>query len=158
CSGLTMDPKNPDVLIAGMWDFRRKAWTFRSGGDGPDAPSASGMFKTTDGGAHWTSMTKNSGLPAAPLGRVEGVFAASDPKVVYAMIESKASALFRSSDGGNTWEQRDHSQHMVWRPFYFARLVVDPSNPNRIFKPDLTLIVSDDGGASFSATGGGSHG
>ena len=74
------------------------------------------------------------------------------------MIESKSSALYRCDDGGVTWEARDNSQKMVWRPFYFARLVVDPTNPNRLFKPDLGLIVSEDGGKSFSDTGGGSHG
>src|SRR6185369_852814 len=78
--------------------------------------------------------------------------------IVYALIESKDSALYRSDDGGATWEARDKSQMMVWRPFYFARLVVDPQNPERLFKPDLNLVVSTDGGKSFSQSGGGSHG
>ncbi|HEY0985930.1 MAG TPA: hypothetical protein VGD80_02720, partial [Kofleriaceae bacterium] len=158
CSSVTMDPRNPDVLIAGMWDFRRQGWTFRSGGDGPNAPSGSGMFRSTDAGRTWTSITTSKGLPATPWGRVEVVHAPSDPKIVYALVECKSSALFRSSDGGATWEQRDTSQQMVWRPFYFARLVVDPTNPNRLFKPDLRLTVSEDGGRSFSDSGGGSHG
>jgi photosystem II stability/assembly factor-like uncharacterized protein len=160
CSSLTMDPKNPDVLFAGMWDFRRKGWTFRSGGDGPTAPSGSGLYRSTDGGTTWTPMTSssNAGLPAGPWGRVEVTVAPSDPRVVYAFIESTKSALFRSGDGGATWERRDDSQNMVWRPFYFARLVVDPVDPNRLFKPDLRLIVSEDGGRSFSDTSGGSHG
>ncbi|TMQ09204.1 MAG: sialidase, partial [Deltaproteobacteria bacterium] len=158
CSSVTMDPKNPDVLIAGMWDFRRKGWTFRSGGDGPDAPSNSGLFRSTDGGKTWASIAASKGLPPGPWGRVEVVIAPSDAKIVYALIESKSSALFRSADGGATWEQRDASQNMVWRPFYFARLVIDPTNPNRVFKPDGSLIVSEDGGRSFSYSGGGSHG
>jgi hypothetical protein len=158
CSSVTLDPKNPEVLIAGMWDFRRKGWTFRSGGDGPTAPSGSGMFRSTDGGKTWASLATARGLPALPWGRVETVFAPSDPKIIYSLIESRASALYRSTDGGATWEQRDTSQNMVWRPFYFARLVIDPTNPNRLFKPDLRLSVSEDGGKSFADTGGRAHG
>ncbi len=160
CSGLSMDPKNPDVLFAGTWDFRRKGWTFRSGGDGPDAPSSSGLYRTADGGKTWTPITAkaNKGIPAGAWGRVEVAVAPSDAKVVYAFIESKDSALYRSGDGGATWERRDNSQNVVWRPFYFARLVIDPVNADRLFKPDLSLIVSDDGGRSFTNTSGGSHG
>ncbi len=160
CSGLTMDPRNSKALIAGMWDFRRKGWTFRSGGDGPDAPSGSGMYRSGDGGKHWTRMSagSNKGLPKGPWGRVEVEYAPSKGSVVYALIESKDSALYRSDDGGQTWAERDKSQMMVWRPFYFGRLIVDPTNPERVFKPDLSLIVSEDGGKSFSNTGGGAHG
>ena len=159
CSGLTIDSKNPDVLFAGMWDFRRKGWTFRSGGDGPASASGSGLFRSEDGGTSWKELAAGqTGLPAKPWGRVEVVAAPSDGRVVYALVESTVSALFRSSDGGKTWEKRDNSQMMVWRPFYFGRLVVDPSNPDRVFKPGGDLIVSSDGGSSFSHTGGGGHG
>jgi photosystem II stability/assembly factor-like uncharacterized protein len=160
CAGLTMDPTNPDTLFAGLWDFRRKGWTFRSGGDGPNAKSGSGLFRTNDGGKTWTELTseRNKGLPAKPWGRLEVVVAPSNPKIVYTVIETTDSALYRSSDGGNTWEERDKSKPMVWRPFYFARLIVDPSNPERIFKPNLQLIVSEDGGRSFANAGSGGHG
>ena len=158
CSSLALDPKNPDVMLAGMWDFRRKGWTFRSGGESPTAPSASGMFRSSDAGRTWHSVSQAKGLPAAPWGRVEVAYAPSDARVVYALVEGKHTALYRSSDGGTTWEQRDQSSKMVWRPFYFARLVVDPTNPDRLFKPDLSLIVSEDGGKSFAESGGGSHG
>ncbi|HTJ42731.1 MAG TPA: hypothetical protein VL463_11585, partial [Kofleriaceae bacterium] len=157
CSGLAMDPRNPDQLLAGMWDFRRKGWTFRSGGDGPDAPSGSNLYSSKDGGKTWAPLADKS-LPAKPWGRVEVEYAPSNNKVVYALIESKDSALYRSDDGGQTWDKRDKSQMMVWRPFYFGRLVVDPTNPERVYKPDLQLVVSEDGGRSFSGTGGGSHG
>ena len=157
CSSLAMDPRDPNAMFAGMWDFRRKGWTFRSGGDGADAPSASGMFHSSDGGKTWTPVTKH-GLPDGPWGRVEIAIAPSNSRVVYALVESKASALFRSNDGGVTWSPRDNSQMMVWRPFYFARLVIDPKNPDHLFKPDLGLVVSEDGGKSFAGAGGGSHG
>jgi hypothetical protein len=160
CASLAMDPKNPDHLFAGMWDFRRKGWTFRSGGESPDAASGSGLFESQDGGKTWTELTDktSASLPAKPWGRVEVAVAPSDPKIVYALIESAKSALYRSADGGKTWEARDRSQMMVWRPFYFGRLVVDPVNADRVLKPGGGLIVSEDGGRSFAGTGGGAHG
>ncbi len=157
CSSLTMDPQNPELLFAGTWDFRRKGWTFRSGGDGPKAPSGSALLRTADGGKTWRTIEGN-GLPPYPWGRVEVVIAPSSPKRVYAFIESEHSALYRSDDGGKSWIALDRSQSMVWRPFYFARLVVDPTNRDRLFKTNLNLIVSEDGGRSFSDTGGGAHG
>ncbi len=160
CSTLALDPKNPRKLIAGLWDFRRKGWTFRSGGENADAPSGSGLFVTTDGGANWSEMKADgtNGLPKGPWGREAVAIAPSDPNIVYALIESVRSALYRSDDGGKTWAERDRSQFMVWRPFYFANLIVDPKNPDRLFKPDLQLIASEDGGQSFSSVNGGTHG
>jgi hypothetical protein len=72
------------------------------------------------------------------------------PSRVYAFIENVRSALYVSDDGGATWEERDRSRNMVWRPFYFSRIVVDPTNPDRLFKMNLTLIASEDGGKSFT--------
>ena len=163
CSGLTMDPRNPDRLFTGLWDFRRKGWTFRSGGDGPNASSGSGLFLTNDGGRSWQRLDDKSakGLPPQPWGRLDVEIAPSKPDTVYAVIEATRSALFRSDDGGKTWEERDRSQAMVWRPFYFSNIVVDPTNAERLFKMNLPLIVSEDGGKSFSQTGnpiGSTHG
>ncbi|HUI43245.1 MAG TPA: sialidase [Terriglobia bacterium] len=158
CSMISMSSRDPNTLYAGMWDFRRKGWTFRSGGDSPTTPSGSGLFKTTDGGATWTELDAKNGLPPKPWGRIAVTAAASNPDVVYALVECTRSALYRSADGGKTWQERDRSQMMVWRPFYFANLVVDPKNENKIYKPDGGLIVSSDGGRSFSGISGGAHG
>ena len=160
CGSMSMDPKHPDTLFASLWDFRRKGWTFRSGGANAEVVSGSGLYRTEDGGAHWTELgdATNKGLPAKPYGRIAVAVAPSDPNVVYAFVECVKSALFRSSDAGKTWERRDDSQQMVWRPFYFANLIVDPSNPERLFKPDGDLIQSLDGGKTFSSAGGGAHG
>ncbi|MEO6871749.1 MAG: sialidase [Chthoniobacterales bacterium] len=161
-STIAMDPNNPDILFAGLWDFRRKGWTFRSGGDGPNDASGSGLFRTADGGATWTEITPeaNKGFPKKPYGRLALAIAPSNAKRVYCFVESTDSALFVSDDGGQTWDQRDKSNWMVWRPFYFANLIVDPKNPDRIFKTDGALILSQDGGKSFATVGGfqGAHG
>ena len=160
CSMISMNPQNPKVLFAGLWDFRRKGWTFRSGGENAAAPSGSGFFMTTDGGSTWNDLDEKSakGLPPKPWGRVAVTVAPSNPDVVYVLIESPHSALYYSKDGGKTWEERDRSNWMVWRPFYFANLIIDPKNENKVYKPDLTLIMSDDGGKSFSGVGNGAHG
>lgn len=152
CGGMSVDAKNPDVVYASLWDFRRKGWTFRSGGEGPDAPSGSGLYRSADGGRTWKEVT-GGGLPAKPYGRIAVAVAPSDSKVVYAFVEGVKSALYRSADGGSTWERRDDSQMMVWRPFYFANLIVDPNNADRLFKTNLSLIQSTDGGKTFSGTG-----
>ena len=162
CSMISLDPANPRTLFAGMWDFRRRGWTFRSGGDGPTAPSGSGLFKSTDGGAIWAELNTASaaGLPPKPWGRVAVSVAPSKPQIVYAFVEAAPplNALYRSDNGGKTWQMLDRSQNMIWRPFYFANLIVDPRDPDRVYKTDGSLIVSADGGKSFSQISGGAHG
>src|SRR5664280_1349506 len=154
CGMLSMSPLEPNTLYASMWDFRRQGWTFRSGGPG------SGLFQTTDGGEHWTELTPANakGLPEKPYGRIALAVAPSKPQTVYATIECKKSALFRSDDGGLTWAALDASQFQVWRPFYFAHLVVDPQDENKIFKGGGALLLSTDGGHSFGAVSGSAHG
>ena len=149
CGMLAMSPLEPKTIFASMWDFRRQGWTFRSGGPG------SGLYQSTDGGNSWTELNdKNSkGLPEKPWGRIAVAVAPAKPQVVYAMIESKKSALFRSDDGGKTWNRLDASRFMIWRPFYFANLIVDPKDENKVFKPDGPLLLSVNGGKSFSSVG-----
>jgi photosystem II stability/assembly factor-like uncharacterized protein len=154
CAMLSMNPAEPGIVYASMWDYRRQAWTFRSGGPG------SAIFKSTDKGEHWTEIntTTATGLPEKPYGRIAISIAPSNPKVVYAMIESAKSALYRSNDAGKTWARMDASQNMVWRPFYFGNLIVDPKDENKVFKVDGSLIVSIDGGKSFQNTASSTHG
>ncbi|PYX56963.1 MAG: sialidase [Acidobacteria bacterium] len=154
CGMMAMSRQEPKTVYASLWDFRRQGWTFRSGGPG------SGMYKSTDGGEHWTELNDRSakGLPEKPWGRVALAVAPSKPQVVYANIESKHSALYRSDDGGATWTRLDASNYVIWRPFYFGNLIVDPKDENKAFKPDLILLLSVNGGKSFSMVSGGGHG
>jgi photosystem II stability/assembly factor-like uncharacterized protein len=162
CASVAMAPNHPDVLLASLWDFRRKGWTFRSGGDGPKATSGGGLYLSGNGGKSWVELSAQSGhgLPPKPYGRIALAFAPSDPGTAYAFIESTDSGLFISHDGGHNWERGDKSQWMVWRPFYFANLVVDPKDARRVYKTDGALILSEDGGKSFTPVGGfvGMHG
>ncbi|HTW30944.1 MAG TPA: hypothetical protein VMD76_04655, partial [Candidatus Sulfotelmatobacter sp.] len=155
CAWMSMSAKEPKTVYAAMWDFRREGWTFRSGGPG------SGLFKSTDGGDHWSEMSDSNakGLPPKPWGRVAMAVAPAKPQVVYANIEcEKGRGLYRSDDAGATWTKLDASNFVVWRPFYFGNLIVDPKDENKIFKPDFPLMLSSDGGKSFSMVSGTAHG
>ena len=143
CSDIAMDPKNPQVLYAGMWDFQRKPYTFRSGGPG------SGLYKSDDGGNSWKEVEIKS--VNDELGRISVAFSHADPNIIYALIESKKTGLYRSLDNGKTWELRTTSQMIAERPFYFSNIYPDPVDTNRVYKPGFTLYVSDDGGYSFTS-------
>ena len=149
CAMLDADPQDPKTLYAAMWQFRRRPWTFSSGGPG------SGLFKTTDGGKTWTKLTK--GLPEGDLGRIGVRVAPSNPKVVYAVVEAKRSALFRSDDAGATWAELNNGANIVGRPFYFANLYVDPKDEKRVYKPGTFLSISEDAGKTFSQIAGSVH-
>jgi photosystem II stability/assembly factor-like uncharacterized protein len=155
CAMIARSPQEPKTIYAAMWDFRRQGWTFRSGGPG------SGLFKSTDGGVTWKEINDSNakGLPPKPYGRIAVQVAPSKPQVVYANIEAeKGRGLYRSNDAGATWTKFDASNFMVWRPFYFGNLIVDPKDENKIFKPDLILLLSNDGGKTFNVVSNAAHG
>ncbi len=142
-SGLVMDPSNPDHLLASMWEYRRWPWFFKSGGPG------SGLWVTYDGGESWKQLTEKEGLPAGELGRIGLAFAASDPDVVYALVEAGKSALLRSDDGGDSWRAVNTEPNVNDRPFYYGDVAVDPTNENRVYRVAGSLDMSEDGGRSF---------
>ena len=153
CSDVAIDPQNPDILYAGMWEFRRTPWSFSSGGKG------SGLFRSTDGGATWAKITND--LPEGILGRVAISVSPVKSDIVYALIEAKNTALYRSADKGVTWKKITESQAVSDRPFYFSNVVTDPMDTNIVYKPGFSLNKSTDGGKTFSSAaveGGNYHG
>lgn len=148
---MVMDPSNPNKLIVNMWEHRRLPWTFKSGG-----PS-SGLHITYDGGKTWKKITSKQGLPEGDLGRMGLAIARSKPDVVYALIESKKNALYRSDDGGENWRMVNDKTEIGDRPFYYYEIYVDPANENRLYTIYSRLSVSDDGGKSFSGINSSVH-
>ncbi len=139
---LIMDPVNPNKLFAAMWEYRRWPWFFESGGPG------SGLFVTFDGGNNWVKRTDKDGLPKGDLGRIGLAVCNNYPNVVYALVEAKKNALYRSDDGGFKWKMVNNKD-VGDRPFYYAQIVVDPENENRIYDVHSEVSVSEDGGKSF---------
>ncbi|MFZ5842148.1 MAG: WD40/YVTN/BNR-like repeat-containing protein [Pseudomonadota bacterium] len=148
---LVMDPSNPDKLFANMWQYRRWPWFFKSGGPG------SGLYMSIDGGDSWRQATEKDGLPAGELGRMGIAVAPSDPRIVYALVEAKDSALLRSTDGGYKWETVNKDINVNGRPFYYADIRVDPERPDRLYRLATFADVSDDGGKTFSTLIGLQH-
>ncbi len=140
---LSMDPSNPRILYAGMWDHRRYPWTVRSGGPG------SGIFKTTDGGKNWEQLTE--GLPDT-LGKVAVSVSLAQPERVYANIEAagETGGVYRSDDSGKTWQQTSQDRVTVARAWYYIEIFADPVNPNEVYVLNAPVLRSIDGGASFS--------
>ncbi|NIR51610.1 hypothetical protein GWO43_23800 [candidate division KSB1 bacterium] len=139
---LIMDPTNPNKLIAAVWEFRRWPWFFKSGGPG------SGIHVTFDGGETWEKRTHEDGLPKGELGRIGLAIARSNPDIVYALVEAKKNALYRSEDGGFTWKKRA-DKNIGNRPFYYAEIYVDPKNENRVYNLHSRVTMSEDGGKTF---------
>ncbi len=141
---LVMDASHPNTLYAAMWQVYRRAYGLNSGGPG------SGLYKTTDGGAHWTKISTNPGFPAGVLGRIGVSVAQSNPKVVYAIVQAKEGGVFRSNDGGAHWKRVNDSMEMRQRAFYYMAIYADPTDPNTIYVPNARFFVSHDGGKNFS--------
>ncbi len=147
-SDLAIDPQNPNILYAGMWRFERKPWTFTSGDE------LGGVFRSTDGGRTWSKIEK--GLPKM-IGRIGLSVAASNPNVVYAILESKDGTLYRSDDKGETFRQVNKNQNIVQRGFYYTRVRVDPTNEDKVYAVSSPLFVSSDGGKNFTRISPNTH-
>ena len=146
-SDLILDPTNPNTLYAAFWQVSRKPWRMDSGGDG------SGLFKSTDGGDSWTEITRNKGLPAGVLGKVNVAVSPTNANRVWAMLEHKDGGLFRSDDGGDNWQRVSENANLRQRPWYYNRVYADPENENTVYVLNVQLHKSIDGGRTFSTIG-----
>jgi photosystem II stability/assembly factor-like uncharacterized protein len=153
CSDIAMDPNNPRILFAGMWPMLIKTWGKWSGGP------TGGLFKSMDGGITWKRL-RNKGLPEGDIGKVAVAVAPSDSSRLYALIETGDEGLWRSDDGGETWNQINHDHVLLNRPLYYTRCVVAPDDPNEVYFPATRFHMSLDGGFSlkrFNPSGGDHH-
>ncbi len=136
---LAMDPQAPGTLYAAAYQRLRRAWGFNGGGPG------SGLYKTTDGGATWTELT--NGLPEGDKGRIGLALAASNPQVLYAIVEhADSSGVFRTDDGGASWRRVNRLNP---RPMYYSHVVADPTDEDRVYVLAVEFYRSDDGGTTF---------
>jgi photosystem II stability/assembly factor-like uncharacterized protein len=138
-SDLAVDPARPSIVFAGIYEFRRKPWTFTSGGP------QDGIYESRDGGLTWREL-HGGGLPSGLMGRI-GLAVAGNR--VYALIQSKAGLFWRSDDGGVRWRLMSRNTLIDQRPFYMSRLAVDPSDRDRVFFASENLIETNDGGKHF---------
>jgi len=141
---LVMDPTNPNKLIAAMWEHKRDPWFFNSGGKG------SGLHITHDGGKTWKKVTEDDGFPKGNLGRIGVAIAPNKPNIIYALVEAKKNALYKSEDGGFKWKMINNKSDIGNRPFYYSEIYVDPQNENRVYSVFTYVNSSEDGGKNFS--------
>ncbi|MGD0417467.1 MAG: hypothetical protein ABSA80_19070 [Terriglobales bacterium] len=142
---VAFDPQNPNILFASLWEARRTPWSLASGGPG------SGVYRSTDGGATWKRLQEQEhGLPKGPYGRI-GLAVAANSERVYAIIEAKENGgLYRSDDGGDTWDLVNGSHSLFQRPWYYMHVIADPQDANTLYVADVEFFKSTDGGRNFN--------
>ncbi|HEX3125860.1 MAG TPA: glycosyl hydrolase [Thermoanaerobaculia bacterium] len=141
-SDVALDPSNPNIVFAGLWQARRRPWELTSGGPG------SGLYVSRDGGDTWKQLT-GSGLPEGTWGKIGVAVAPSDGRRVYALIEAEKGGLFRSDDGGESWTLATRNRELRQRAWYYTTLTVSPANPNEVWAPNVPMLKSIDAGKTF---------
>ncbi len=140
---LSMDPNNPRIIYAALWEAERGPHYLKSGGPG------SGIFKTTDGGDTWTELTRNPGLPKGVLGKIGISVSAARPERVYAVVEAEDGAVFRSDDGGGSWTKLCEDRNLRQRAWYYHHIFADPADPDTAYVLNVDAWRSVDGGKTF---------
>jgi photosystem II stability/assembly factor-like uncharacterized protein len=141
---LAMDPSNPNLIYATLWQIRRKPWTFESGGKG------SGLFQSTDGGDTWTEITRNEGLPKGVLGRIGVAISPAHSERVWAIVEAAEGGVYRSDDGGKKWQKTNSDNTLRQRAWYYSHIFADPKSAETVYVLNTSMWKSVDGGRKFS--------
>ena len=142
---LSMDAGHPDVLYAALWEVFRTPHSLSSGGPG------SGLFKTTDGGATWTELTKNDGLPKSTWGKVGVAVSGADPNRLYAIIEASEGGVFLSDNAGQNWKRVNEDRRLRQRAFYYTRIYADPQAKDTVYVLNTGIYRSTDAGKTIRA-------
>ncbi len=145
---ITMDPENPDVLYAALWQARQGPWE-----NGDFRGPGSGLYKSTDGGSTWRHLTK--GLPDWEQGRIGRIGVTVAPTLssrLYAVVEARVGeGIYRSDDAGESWVRSNSDPRVVARPSDAADIKVHPTKPDVVFVPTIVAWKSVDGGKTFTA-------
>ncbi len=149
---IAIDRNNPNVMFAALWEAFRVEYSMSSGGPG------SGLFKSTDGGEHWTEITRNPGLPAGIDGKIGVAVSGADSNRVYAIVENQNGGLFSSDDAGGSWKQVNDGRNIRQRAFYYTHVAADPKNKDIVWVLNVGTFWSRDGGKTMvSFASGDSH-
>lgn len=143
---ISIDPTNPDIVYAALWEAWRKPWGMSSGGPG------SGLFRSNDGGANWTELTRATGMPQQGLvGKIGVSVSPADSRRVYAIVEHAAEGgVYVSDDSGASWRRTNDSGDLRQRSFYYSRLVADPKIRDRVYLLNVEFFRSDDAGKTVT--------
>jgi photosystem II stability/assembly factor-like uncharacterized protein len=140
---LVLDPTNPDILYASIWQVYRTSYKMWGGG------GACGLYKSTDAGATWTELTTNPGMPKGPIGKIGVTVSPVKTNRVWAIVEANDGGLFRSDDGGASWKLVNNERKLRQRAFYYSRILADPKDSNGIYGLNVNFYKSTDGGHTF---------
>ncbi|MBV9879003.1 MAG: glycosyl hydrolase, partial [Gemmatirosa sp.] len=149
---ISLEPQHPNVLYAALWEAYRNEWSMSSGGAG------SGIYKSVDGGEHWTEITRNNGLPSGIDGRIGIDVSPANPNRVYALVENEKGGLFRSDDAGATWTLVNADRNIRQRAFYYTHVTADPKNADLVYLLNVSAYRSPDGGKTLQPLGGAQQG
>ena len=145
---LAFDPHDSRTIYATLWNTRRPPWSIYP----PSYGAGSGIFKSTDGGDNWQQLTQ--GLPTERVGRIGIAVAATNPNLVYAIVDAKQGGIYRSNDAGASWHKASNENRIWGRGWYFCNVVVDPKDPETVYVSNTSLYRSTDGGKNWTAIRG----